>query len=255
MLETSSSRTKKSQPSTELDEQRLLKVQMDQAIKYYKLAYSSLKQTEHHLHAFLTDYYQRVGRQFQQLVALHERVVHASALSFAEDSLPVDDAFYRKHETPWDGHVKSMYRRLIKEYHPDATGSWRRENASSMDDVMMRINSAYANKDVVTLMKLDLEKHMEKLPAVQRESYLKQQLLSLQESIKSLVERKQRIKKSPAFQLMKKVQDAREQGVDLVAAIKEEVQEQIDRQMAFIWHNPHEILLEDEQLALLAGHA
>ncbi len=255
MLEYSATRSKKSQPSGEPDEHKLLQVQIEQALKYYKLAYSSLKQTEQHLHAFLTDYYHKVGRQFQQLVALHERVVHASALSFSEDSVPVDDAFYRKHETPWDSHVKSMYRKLIKEYHPDATGSWRRESASTMDEVMMRINSAYASKDMVTLLKLDLEKSTEKLTALQRDSYLREQVLKLQESVKLLVERKHRIKKSPAYLLMKKVQDAREQGVDLVATIKEEVQEQIDRQMAFIWHNPHELLLEDEQLALLAGHA
>lgn len=252
--ELSESKSRKSNPVSGYDEERLLNLQIEQALKYYNLALGTVRKLEHNLNEFLSEYYNKVGKQFQQLVALHERVVHSSALHFSEFSVPVDDAFYRRTDTQWDAHIKSMYRKLIKTYHPDVTGAWKREGQAA-GDMIVKINSAYANKDVSMLYRLDMEKTIANMSRVQKKAYLRDQLETIQRSVRDLVERRQTIKKSPSYQLMKKVQDAREQGIDLIAVIKEEVQEQIDRQMAFIWHNPLELLLEEEQLALLAGHA
>lgn len=234
------------------DEYKLLTLQIEQALKYYKLAHSSVLKLENNIREFLNDYYFKVGKQFQQLVALHERIVHSSALHFSEDSVPLDDAYFRRHNNEWDGHLKSMYRKLIKSYHPDSTGQWRRENASAAAR-LNEINLAYSTKDVSTLLRLDLEHGCERLSDSKKNEFLHQRLASLQNEVRKLVDRKQFLKKSVSFQLMKKVQDAREHGVDLIAVIKEEVQEQIDRQMAFIWHNPMELLLEEEQLALMGN--
>lgn len=244
-------KTKKPIQNRLADEHKLLTLQIEQALKYYKLAHTSVTRIENNVREFLKDYYNKVGKQFQQLVALHERIVHSSALHFSEDSLPVDDAYFRRLGNEWDGHLKSMYRKLIKSYHPDATGEWR--GGVDAHSRMNEISKAYSNKDFSTLLRLDLEHSSANLSDTKKCDFLRQRLETLQHEVRNLVDRKQQMKKSPAYQLMKKVQDAREHGVDLVEVIREEVQDQIDRQMAFIWHNPTELLLEEEQIALMGN--
>ena len=250
MLNLDQPKTKKTTGLYSNDEQKLLTLQIEQALKYYKLAHSSVLKIENNIREFLGAYYLKVGKQFQQLVALHERIVHSSALHFSEDSLPLDDAYFRRHGNEWDGHLKTMYRKLIKSYHPDTTGAWRREGAPSR---LNEISAAYTSKDMSALLWLDLEHSCQNLSGAKKNEFLRQRLALLQREVRELVDRKQSLKKSASYLLMKKVVDARERGIDLIEVIREEVQEQIDRQMAFIWHNPHELLLEEEQLALMGN--
>ena len=154
MLNLDQPKTKKTTGLYSNDEQKLLTLQIEQALKYYKLAHSSVLKIENNIREFLGAYYLKVGKQFQQLVALHERIVHSSALHFSEDSLPLDDAYFRRHGNEWDGHLKTMYRKLIKSYHPDVTGSWRRQGAPSR---LNEISAAYTSKDISALLWLDLE--------------------------------------------------------------------------------------------------
>lgn len=128
--------------------------------------------------------------------------------------------------------LKRLYRELAKRFHPDLaeTEEERQENS----EIMAEINQAYAQKDLDKLRKI-VEREGERLRSVPGETLAEKLDRLTREShrLDSVIQRLQgaleELKRSPTWEMMQKVEKAREDGQDVLAGLAGDLEEQIRR--------------------------
>ena len=128
--------------------------------------------------------------------------------------------------------LKRFYRELARRFHPDLaeTEEERRENS----EIMAEINEAYAQKDLDKLREI-AEREGERLRSVPGETLaeklarLTRESHRLDDVIQRLQGELEELKRSPTWEMMQKVEKAREDGQDILAGLVKDLEQRIKR--------------------------
>lgn len=125
--------------------------------------------------------------------------------------------------------IRDLFRELAKRFHPDLTNDpaekkWREE-------VMTKVNQAYANRDLKTLQALAEQPDRPHPSAMQTHEQeiasLKAELIRLDGVIADLKARIRHLEESPAWQLKLEARMQRRSGSDLLTEMADKLKEQI----------------------------
>ncbi len=136
---------------------------------------------------------------------------------------------HKKRNPKLEEQIKTLFRELARRFHPDLTSDpvekkWREE-------IMTRVNQAYANRDLKALRALaeqpDREINAEEQTHEQEIAFLKAELKRLDGVIADLKARIHHLEESPAWQLKMEARHKRRSDSDLLAEMEIKVREQI----------------------------
>jgi hypothetical protein len=128
--------------------------------------------------------------------------------------------------------LKRLYRELAKRFHPDLAET--EEERQEASEIMAEINEAYAQKDLDKLREI-AEREGERLRSVPGETLAEKLARLTQEShrlgdvIQRLRGELEKLKRSPTWEMMQKVEKGRESGRDILAGLAKDLEEQIKR--------------------------
>jgi len=205
-------------------------------LKYLDLASQSLRKLENELQLFLDEYYARVGHWFQQLEDLHvhpvpqenSAVAAATPLRQVYNEVSLEEDELASPLKDIDRELKQLYRKLVKRYHPDAVAPKPSELKES--NVIQCINLAYADRSLSDLWQVEYEtllQTMEVHPIEDLMQILQERYERLVASIQRVVHYRKALMNSPAYALMKRHQQMKYMGEDLMESVIEEVKEQV----------------------------
>jgi len=135
----------------------------------------------------------------------------------------------KPHSPKQEEKIRLLFRELAKRFHPDLTNDpvekkWREE-------VMTKVNQAYANRDLKTLQALSEQPDRPAPSAVQTREQeiagLKAELKRLDGVISDLKARIRHLEESPAWQLKLEARMQRRSGADLLTEMEKKLKEQI----------------------------
>jgi len=138
----------------------------------------------------------------------------------------------KKHKTPspkQEEKIRDLFRELAKRFHPDLTNDlaekkWREE-------VMTKVNQAYANRDLKTLQALAEQPDRPAFSIMQTREQeiagLKAELKRLDGVIADLKARIRHLEESPAWQLKLEARLQRRSGADMLTEMGNRLKEQI----------------------------
>ena len=216
-----------------------LEFRTKRAVSKLDTACDQLRELESELEHFLNDYYAQVGSYVEELHDIEKQLMQLDASYEACSQTPLLDTFVadthvqimqKKNATRLTGELKSLYRTMVKDYHPDmATGSKAVEQLK--EDVIRTINDAYARRNLGELYKLKFDMEAKrKGHAMDKEDKValyEQRYGAIDRALQDVDQRKARIMSSPAYQLMQRALEARLAGKDLIATIIHDLQQQI----------------------------
>jgi hypothetical protein len=163
------------------------------------------------LDSFLKDYYARILHLCERL----ENIRHSSmCLKEQNPNLPKKDIASSQSQ------LKSLYRSLIKECHPDNKGG---KHMLLAGDVI----AAYEKKSLSGLWWLSIQNQFSCLPKLAIEHYLHAESQKISRAIHDNHECYDQLLNSPAWQLKERVWEAQLLGVNLVEQIVLQVENQI----------------------------
>jgi flagellar biosynthesis chaperone FliJ len=193
-------------------------------------ALSTLREVEDEIKLFLRDYYDEVGDAFAILEDLNHQIdrledkISDAYKSYSDKSVEpaMMQAFRHIQEQPMsielEGEIKHIYRKLVKQHHPDRAG------VSEAQETISHINQAYNQKKLGTLLALDV---------TQDQAHTVEDLETrYNDIVKATARVKRRTKtllQSPAYALKMRVLDARLSGNDLIAGIHSHVRHQTEK--------------------------
>jgi hypothetical protein len=135
----------------------------------------------------------------------------------------------KAHSPKQEEKIRDLFRELAKRFHPDLTSDpvekkWREE-------VMTKVNQAYANRDLKTLQALSEQPDRPAPSSMQTREQeiaaLKAELKRLDGVIADLKSRIRHLEESPAWQLKLEARMQRRSGADLLTEMGEKLKEQI----------------------------
>ena len=176
-------------------------------LKYLRIAEDACCRLNDGIQAFVDDYYARVGDVFERLMRV--KPMRASGASTPQAAPRGGEAY-----------LKSTYRRLMKEFHPDAA------RGSRTDDVgaFMEARRSYLARNAPGLVALEIARLAQTMPAGRVVEKLEAQLVELRGHIIDAQMHWRNLRESPACLLMQKSHRARAQGIDLAAVVREEAE-------------------------------
>ena len=216
--------------------------QCDRALNSLDSSCEALRLLELELDAFLDDYYHHVGTYFEQIAA-----IEAEIESFKEqpkDIMPTARRIYesmdvlpKSQSKVLDREIKSLYRDMAKEYHPDAaTGVGADVVKQIKEDVIKTLNDAYARKNLGDLWRIrfDLEDDQlgSNLPAELRIDLLQKRVLLIEQIFEDVERRRLKLEESPACALMQRAFQMRLCGQNFIESVIADVKLQIERKVA-----------------------
>lgn len=161
---------------------------------------------QRNLQGFLAEYHREIGPLCEALSALQPQEVQGEAPVGKEN--PASDA-------------KKLYHRLMKRHHPDTASIPLADN-----QFFAMATQAYQQQDVAMLTVLEQIHYTDDMN--------NDELLALSERYDGLVralyaaeQKKEIVKNDPAYQLRQDVLEAKLQGRDMIAEIKEELHQRI----------------------------
>lgn len=177
---------------------------------------------EAELESFLEDYYAKVGALFEELARLEQDLgsIQGYVVPKSNDIVikPIKPS-----QSPQKNELKSLYRTLVKNHHPDVSshrsGEW-----------MQAINDAYARANMAELVRLQWSgPDVESATPEQQIEKLEQQCAGLQEALQQVQQRQTQLKQSSAYALMCKALQLRLCGQDFIGQMKAHVQHLISQ--------------------------
>jgi hypothetical protein len=135
-----------------------------------------------------------------------------------------------KYSPKMEEQIKNLFRELARRFHPDLTSDpeekkWRQE-------IMTRVNQAYANRDLKALRSLaeqpDRPINAPNQTLEQEITALRAELMRLDSVIHDLKSRIRHLEESPAWQLKMEARMKRRSGADLLTEMENKFKEQID---------------------------
>lgn len=134
--------------------------------------------------------------------------------------------------------LRSLYIRVAKSIHPDLATN--EDEISVRTLLMARANEAFANGDKEYLERILLEWELQGEKSVPEETVsskielLEKKINQIKLRIRRLEIKIEELKKSELNQLRLKVEQAKQQGRDLLQEMKEDIQRQIEEQVSFL---------------------
>lgn len=248
----------KSLQSTRDSELTMLRVRLNKKREYIAILELELFNTRVNLHEFMILYQKRVGHLEEYIRSLRRRLYQEIESQQGPNESPSDNGFGeevdeeeeftysdRDENNGWrtindqkkpkygpkmEEQIKTLFRELARRFHPDLTSDpeekkWRQE-------IMTRVNQAYANRDLKALRSLAEQPDRPiDAPSLNREEEikaLKAELRRLDSVIQDLKSRIHHLEESPVWQLKMEARIKRRSGADLLTELENKFKEQID---------------------------
>ncbi len=230
-----------------------LRVRLNKKREYIAILHLELFNTRVALHEFSVIYNEQIAPLENRLRQLRRKLYEVleaqrgpgekEAADFTEPEEP-DFSFKEKGDNGWrkiggkkrkagspkqEEKIRDLFRELAKRFHPDLTNDpdekkWREE-------VMTKVNQAYANRDLRTLQALAEQPDRPHPSAMQTHEQeiasLKAELKRLDGVIADLKARIRHLEESPAWQLKLEARMQRRSGSDLLTEMANKLKEQI----------------------------
>ena len=248
----------KSLQSTKDSELTMLRLRLNKKREYIAILELELFNTRVNLHEFMIIYQDKVGHLEEYIRSLRRRLYQelesqrspgdsASDNGHDEDIKEEEEFTYTdrdenngwrtinnekksKYSPKMEEQIKTLFRSLARRFHPDLTSDpeekkWRQE-------IMTRVNQAYANRDLKALRSLAEQPDRPiDAPDLSREeeiSALRAELKRLDGVIQDLKTRIRHLEESPAWQLKMEARLKRRSGADLLTELEAKFKEQIE---------------------------
>ncbi|MCB2178455.1 J domain-containing protein [bacterium] len=251
---TSQTRNNKSLQSTADAELTSLRLRLNKKREYIAILELELFNTRVTIHEFMVQYNERVGHLEEYLRTLRRKLYEAleSQRPDPEEAPPEafeeeDEEFTyqeREENNGWrkigsqkkskfspkmEEQIKSLFRELARRFHPDLTSD--PEEKKWREEVMTRVNQAYAARDLKALRSLaeqpDRPVDSPNQTKEQEIASLRAELKRLDTVIADLKARIKHLEESPAWQLKMESRLKRRSGSDLLSEMEAKFREQI----------------------------
>jgi len=183
-------------------------------------------QIEEELSAFATRYYEAVGDAVSRLAALEQKASPATQ----QNLLPELPEVMAQRETRAVRRIelKSRYRSLAKEIHPDR--AMVVDGAGTEASNMHRLNAAYQHGDLAALLKLEAQLTLNKLGDVTTEASpaLEEAVRDVERAADTYAEGYRALLGSPLNELMLRAMSARLAGWDWMEAVVRKIERTIE---------------------------
>ncbi len=250
---TSYSRNNKSLQSTADAELTTLRLRLNKKREYIAILELELFNTRVTIHEFMVKYNQRVGHLEAYLRTLRRKLyeVLESQRPGPEEAPPeafeeeeeftyqerdenngwrkIENGKKSKYSPKMEEQIKNLFRELARRFHPDLTSD--PEEKKWREEVMTRVNQAYAARDLKALRALaeqpDRPVDSPNQTKEQEIAALKTELKRLDLVIADLKARIKHLEESPAWQLRMESRLKRRSGSDLLTEMEDKFKEQI----------------------------
>jgi archaellum component FlaC len=249
----SSRKNHKALQSTADAELTRLRMRLNKKREYIAILELELFNTRVTIHEFMTLYNNRVGHLEAYLRNLRRKLYEVLE-SQRTSQEPEPDAFEEpedeytyqdrdenngwrkigqrkksKYSPKMEEQIKQLFRELARRFHPDLTSD--PEEKKWREEIMTRVNQAYANRDLKALRSLSEQPDRPiDSPNQSKEeeiSGLKAELKRLDGVINDLKARIKHLEESPAWQLKMESRLKRRSGADLLTELENRIKEQI----------------------------
>ncbi len=238
--------------STADAELTMLRLRLNKKREYIAILELELFNTRVTIHEFMVKYNERVGHLEVYLRTLRRKLYEVLESQRPSPEMPPDD-FDQEEEFTYqerDGNngwrkigkrkkskyspkmeeqIKNLFRELARRFHPDLTSD--PEEKKWREDVMTRVNQAYANRNLKALRALaeqpDRPIDSPDQTREQEIAGLKAELKRLDTVIADLKARIKHLEESPAWQLKMEARLKRRSGSDLLTEMENQFKEQI----------------------------
>ena len=188
---------------------------------------------EEQLTAFADIYYEAVGEAAGRLAELEEEQ-NESQQATAPCAAELEEAsLYRESKTARAQEIKSRYRMIAKEIHPDRAMVLH----SSVDNAqnMQSLNEAYRKGDLAALLRLEAQMHLTQLydANAAATTRIEMALYEVNRAADTYANSYRELLNSPMNELMLRAMSARMEGWDFVAAVVKGIEKTIgEKQLA-----------------------
>ena len=251
----SNSKNHKSLQSTADAELTSLRMRLNKKREYIAILELELFNTRVTIHDFMVIYKKRVGHLEEYLRNLRRKLYETLESQKAnpeeqadefESSADDEEFTYKdrdenngwrkigeqkksKYSPKMEEQIKNLFRELARRFHPDLTSD--PEEKKWREEVMTRVNQAYANRDLKALRALaeqpDRPVDSPNQTKEQEIAALKAELKRLDGVIADLKARINHLEESPAWQLKMEARLKRRSGSDLLTELENKFKEQI----------------------------
>ena len=231
-----------SQPHTEEEralrkELMALKHRSKKALNALDAACDSLQKLESQMEVFLTDYYDQVGAYVEELERLEDELnkvkqQHPTTSTVIESLVQQvhDTVLRREFSKEMEQEMKSLYRSMAKEYHPDMAAG-KAAIAQMKRDVFQTIQEAYARRNIGELWRLkwELEQRnaLDETEPEHRVNKLQAHCSKMQQALEEVETRRAMLERSPACALMRRALHYQLSGRDFIEIVLSNIQQRI----------------------------
>jgi|GEM_PF-2213584 len=215
--------------------------QINRALNSLDRSCEALRQMELEIDEFLNDYYHHVGTYFEQMSAIEAEI---QALNSGEvpELMPTAKRIYESMEVlpksqckALDQDIKTLYRDMAKEYHPDAAAGAEAVKQIK-EEVIKTLNDAYSRKNLGDLWRIRFELEDDQLKATmhpaERIQLLRRRVSMIEHIFEEVEARRLKLEESPACALMQRAFQMRLCGQNFIEQVTADVKQQIERKQA-----------------------
>jgi len=174
----------------------------------------ALQGMENALSTFLQKYFSQVGSLFQQIETLKHSAEPSNPVN--DNYSPINCSFDVNRET------KALYRKLIKSLHPDINPL----KISTTE--ISNLNNAYNRRNLGSLKRIECDAAIENARPKELDAVTKLKQLSVRNARAKISLKMEQLANSPQYELMLRVKNSEEFGIDLIEEIRTEALEKID---------------------------
>lgn len=200
-----------------------IQARSDKTLTTLDSACDALHGLEREIEDFLTHYYEQVGASIERLTDLEQQL---ASLQQCGNTLPAPQSVPSSRLPGMDAEVKTLYRRLVRECHPDTAG----EDAEKAEAIR-NLNDAYAKRNIGELWKIhrELDVTNQALSATERLSRLKAHCERMQASLEAVEHRRMALEDSPAYALMQRAFQSKLCGQDFIENVRNHLHARIEQ--------------------------
>lgn len=212
--------------------------QINRALNSLDRSCESLRQLELEIDEFLNDYYHHVGTYFEQISAI-EAEIEALNTGDVPELMPTAKRIYENMEVlpksqckALDQDIKTLYRDMAKEYHPDAA-SGAEAVKQIKEEVIKTLNDAYSRKNLGDLWRIRFELEDEQVKGsmhpLERIQLLRRRVSMIEQMFEEVEAKRLKLEESPACALMQRAFQMRLCGQNFIEHVIADVKQQIER--------------------------
>lgn len=219
--------TKTQQPSTGRADAGYWRVRIQSTLERLERESRRMLQLEEDLSLFSQQYYEAVGEVTERLARVEEKIAETTPTHEISISMP---AVLASRETVQarQKELKSRYRTLAKEIHPDRSMSI--EGTGETAEAMQSLNNAYQHGDLAAMLKLEAHLAITRLGESDFEDMgtIEQALREVERAADTYASGYRELLASPLNELMLRAMSAKLAGWDWMQAVVKKVEREIE---------------------------